>query len=168
MDTWKSRLTQISPGSLAAKLIIGRTNNAAVQFFRYALVGLAAAIVDTGVLLLLASVFDSRYYLAFGTVSFILGVAVNYALSIIWVFEPTRHRSAELTGFVLIGIAALGINDLVLWVCHGVLAAPLFWSKILAIILGFFWNFLMRRLLFVTLARQHTPNKAEVPVQVTK
>lgn len=132
---------------LLRRLFVVRTSNGFVQFIRYGIVGVVAAAFDTGTLLLLANVFGISYIVA-GTVGFALGTVVNYALSVTWVFRRTSQPYVEMALFVLIGAAGLIVNDVTLWAGQSWFGLELFWAKILAIVVGFLWNFILRKILF--------------------
>lgn len=134
-------------GEVLRVVFLGKSSNGLVQLFRYGFVGLAAAIVDTGALLLLANVWGVDY-IAANTVGFILGTAVNYMISVAWVFHRTTHPAIEVSLFVLIGVVGLGVSDLSLWVGVHWFAMDLLWAKVLAIVVGFLWNFALRKILF--------------------
>ncbi len=134
-------------GEFLRKLFVQRTRNGFVQLIRYGLVGVVAACVDTGTLLVLANVLGVDYLIA-GTVGFILGTIVNYAISVTWVFQRTSQPYVEMALFALIGAAGLVVNDLTLWAGQTWFDLDLLWAKVLAIIVGFLWNFILRKILF--------------------
>lgn len=129
------------------KLILAPTNNTLVQMLRYLVVGAVAAIADTGTLMFLAEALNvSDIYAA--TVGFIVGLIVNYAISVNWVFKRTSHPYAEIVLFALIGAIGLVVNDYTIWAAEAWLAFDLFWAKMLAIVVTFVWNFVLRKILF--------------------
>ena len=64
----------------------GDANSTFIQFFRYTFVGGIAFLVDFGTLVLLTEVLNLHYLISAG-IAFILGLTVNYLLSISWVFN---------------------------------------------------------------------------------
>lgn len=132
---------------LLRRIFVYRSRNGAVQFVRYGLVGLVAAAFDTGTLLFLANVLGVNYVVA-GTAGFVLGTVVNYAISVNWVFERTNQPYIEMSLFALIGAAGLVVNDLTLWAGQAWFGMELIWAKIIAIVVGFLWNFILRKVLF--------------------
>lgn len=132
---------------LLRKLFVAKAHNGFVQLFRYGIVGVLAACVDTGTLLLLAEVAHINYIVA-GTVGFVLGTLVNYGISVTWIFQRTSQPYVEMALFVLIGAAGLVVNDLTLWAGQAWFDMDLFWAKVVAIAVGFLWNFTLRKILF--------------------
>ncbi|HLH40233.1 MAG TPA: GtrA family protein [Bryobacteraceae bacterium] len=88
-------------------LLLGASESTSIQFARYTVVGGIAFAVDFGVLFLLTR-FAGIYYLTSATISFVLGLAVNYALS----RRTMSNATLEFTMFALIGVAGLGLNEL--------------------------------------------------------
>ena len=128
------------------KLLKSPTDNVAIQLFRYGFVGGVAFLVDYGTMILLTEVFG-LHYLHSATLSFILGLATNYALSIIWVFNQhdKSHPWAEFLIFAGIGVIGLGLNNLILFLCTDKMGIHYMISKIIATVIGFFWNFFARK-----------------------
>ncbi len=138
-------------------LFSGETDNTFIQFFRYIFVGGFAFVVDYGVLALLVEVFSFNAKLA-AIISFILGLAVNYILSTLWIFKNSKieNRLAEFAAFALIGVIGLGINELIIWVFDDIIAPrkPLSFipedkyyliGKLVSTAIVFVWNFAARK-----------------------
>jgi len=118
------------------------------QMVQYLGVSGVALAVDFGTMTLLIHLAKVNYIVA-ATFGFCLGLAVNYALSRLWVFagQSSRlsSRTAEFGVFAVIGVVGLVLNDLIIWaVTEGFGLNPLV-SKLLATGVVFFWNFLLRR-----------------------
>ena len=98
-------------------LFKGKTNNTLLQLFRYTFVGGFAFLVDFGTLFVLTEYFKI-YYLVSAGIAFILGLIINYILSVIWVFNSRamENRLLEFLLFALIGLVGLGLNELFLWI----------------------------------------------------
>lgn len=133
---------------LLQQLFIQRSNNLLVQFMRYFFVGGCAFAVDFGTLALFTEIFHFHYILS-NTISFILGLLVNYFISIFWVFtNPNlKNRKVEFILFAIIGVVGLGLNNLFLWVFTQGLAIYYLLSKILAAAICYLWNFFARKYL---------------------
>jgi putative flippase GtrA len=129
------------------RLLARQTNNAIVQLFRYGFVGGIAFLFDFCGLLLLVRL--GVHYLLAAAISFTLGLAVNYLISILWVFPSSSRRATEAILFTVIGIVGLGLNEIIIWFGHDVLGLAVAWSKIISTALVFFWNFILRRLMFI-------------------
>ncbi len=82
--------------SLGKEFLIKKTDDIIIQFFRYGFAGGIAFAVDFSLLYILTDFFHI-YYLVSAAISFIPGIAVNYVLSIHWVFNNRvlKNKSAE-------------------------------------------------------------------------
>ena len=67
-------------------LFVNKTDNTVVQLFRYTFVGGVAFIFDFGSLFILTE-YIKIYYLVSAAIAFIIGLTINYLLSISWVFS---------------------------------------------------------------------------------
>ena len=131
-----------------SKIIIKKTNNGFIQFVRYGLVSVIALAVDFGGMVLLVELL-SIHYLVAATVSFISGLVVNYLLSRAWVFTDRKYESRvkEFIVFTGIGIVGLLLNNSIMWLAVEKIGIYYIFSKIIATILVFFWNFGLRKML---------------------
>lgn len=129
------------------KLFVAKTENSLVQFIRYGFVSGAALVVDFGGMVLLKEAFHVNYLVA-ATISFTLGLIVNYLLSLIWVFEKSKYsRGKEFSIFAAIGVCGLVINDIVIWLLTSKFGIFYVLSKLVATVLTFLWNFSARKFL---------------------
>ena len=130
-------------------LFRNETDSVFIQLFRYAIVGGLAFIADFGSLFILTEVFDIQYLVS-ASIGFVIGLVVNYLLSIQWVFnhkETNRNRGSEFLGWFVIGIAGLGLNALIMWFFTDILSLFYLISKFISTIIVFAWNFFARRFL---------------------
>jgi len=127
-------------------LFIDQTDNTFVQLFRYTFVGGTAFIVDFGLLFVLTD-FVNIHYLISAAISFLLGLATNYWLSIIWVFNRRilTNKSLEFGIFAFIGIIGLGFNELFIWFFTEYVHFHYLLSKIVSTVFVFLWNFIVRK-----------------------
>lgn len=127
-------------------LLLGSTDSTWVQLFRYTFVGGAAFVFDFGGLYLLTEYAGLHYQLS-AALSFLLGLSVNYVLSVLWVFSRRnlRRRWAEFAVFAVVGLVGLGLNALFLWLFTEVAGLHYLLSKIGSTILVFLWNFFARK-----------------------
>jgi putative flippase GtrA len=126
----------------------GKTNNTLFQLFRYTFVGGFAFLVDFGTLLILTEYFNIHYLLSAG-LGFILGLIVNYFLSIKWVFDNRVMENwlLEFLFFSSIGLIGLGLNELFLWILTDILLIYYLISKLITTFIVYFWNFFARKML---------------------
>jgi putative flippase GtrA len=128
------------------RLLKQETERTIIQLFRYVFVGGAAFIVDFGLLFILTDFFGV-YYLVSAAIAFILGLIVNYVLSISWVFNNRKLDSStlEFGVFSLIGIVGLGLNEVFIWFFTAEVGFYYLISKIISAIIVLFWNFFARK-----------------------
>ena len=111
--------------------------------------GLASAIAlaaDAGILFVLVHFFG-WWYLAAATVSFTVGVAVTYVLSVTLVFERRRveSRRVEFAAFAAVGVLGLLINNAVIYLGVRHFRLHYMVAKAVAALFTFAGNFLARR-----------------------
>ncbi len=96
--------------------------------------------------------FAGVHYLVAAPVGFALGLALIYLLSVRWVFAERRlaDRRVEFTVFALIGLAGMGINELVIYVGVDRFALGPVPAKLLSSGLVFCFNFASRKFLLFT------------------
>lgn len=121
------------------------------QFLRYLVTGGLAFVVDFGLFALCLYVFDWHYLLA-NLVGLVAGLVLNYTMSIVWVFTACeraleKRKVMEFSLFALVGIAGVGINQLLMFLMVGVFDWNEMVSKMVAAILVLMWNFGARKLM---------------------
>lgn len=109
-------------------------------------VSAVALAVDVALLHALVAVFGWHYLLA-GSVGFTAGVAVNYLLSIRYVFRYRRVESAarEFVIFAIVGVAGLALNAAVLALFVDGFGQHYLFAKAVAAGASFLFNFGVRR-----------------------
>lgn len=132
--------------SIAGKAFKGKTQKTGIQVFRYLLVSGASFAVDFSVLWILTE-FAGFHYLVSAAISYLSGLAFNYFLSILWVFHSSKLKSktAEVLIFVLIGVAGLGLNELILWVWTGLLGLHYLVGRGVSAVIGYTWKYVARK-----------------------
>ncbi len=128
------------------QLLKNKTSNLFIQLFRYTIVGGIAFVFDFGTLTILTEFFNI-YYLLSAAIAFLLGLSVNYLLSIIWVFEKrtVKSKSIEFVVFSLIGLVGLALNEFFIWFFTEIAGIYYLLSKILSAVFVYLWNFFVRR-----------------------
>ena len=128
------------------KLFIEKTDNTLIQLFRYTFVGGIAFVVDFTSLYLLTE-FAGLHYLYSAAIAFILGLIINYILSILWVFKSraVNKKIIEIIIFAIIGIIGLGLNEVMIWFFTDRLSIYYLYSKLISTAIVYFWNFLARK-----------------------
>ena len=125
------------------------------EFFRYAIVGGIAFLADFGALVAVQELFLKSYdwgiYLAtvFG---FIIGLVVNYVLSLWFVFTQKKDQSngrsvGAFLVFGIIGLLGLFWTEIGMWIGIGLLKWNYMIVKVLVTCAVFVWNYLGRKIL---------------------
>ena len=132
--------------STVKKIFQNKTNNTLIQLFRYVFVGGFAFAADFTALFLLTE-YLHIHYLVSATASFILGILINYYLSVAWVFEKhsTDSKKIEFVVFALVGIIGLLLNIFFIWYFTEIVNYHYLFSKIISTTLVFAWNFGVRK-----------------------
>lgn len=121
------------------------------QFLRYLVTGGLAFVVDFGLFALCLYVFEWHYLLA-NLVGLVAGLVLNYAMSILWVFTACERslenrKVTEFSLFALVGVAGVGINQLLMYGMVDGLEFNEMISKMVAAVLVLMWNFGARKLM---------------------
>jgi len=118
------------------------------QFIKFGFVGVAAAIIDFGLLTILTEFFDI-YYLISAAISFIVSTIFNYVASMTFVFESKygkgqRHKEAMI--FVALSVVGLILNQVMMWFFVDITNIYYIFAKVLATIIVMIWNFVSRKI----------------------
>jgi putative flippase GtrA len=129
-------------------LLFQSTASLPLQFARYLVVGGAAFAVDFGALYALTE-FAHLHYLVSAALGFLLGLAVNYLLSRVWVFNRRTLDSvaAEFAVFALIGVVGLGMNEAIIWFVRERVHFHYLVAKVVSAGFVLLWNFGARKAL---------------------
>jgi putative flippase GtrA len=116
------------------------------QLYRYTFVGAVAFCFDFGTLFALTYFLGIHYLISAG-IAFFVGLSVNYAFSIKWVFDrrSIQDKRMEFLLFAFIGLAGLGLNELFIWYFTEVVRFHYLESKIVSTIFVYLWNFFARK-----------------------
>ena len=73
----------------------------------------------------------------------------------LWVFPKSRlkSRAAEFSIFVVIGLAGMGLNELLLWLFTDVLLLSYLASRLISAVVGYIWKYVLRKAMLFTGAR---------------
>lgn len=125
------------------------------EFLRYAVVGGIAFLADFGALvgsneLLLKNVAGGVYIAT--VIGFIVGLAVNYFLSLIFVFTSAKDRGkgrsvGAFLIFAVIGLIGLGLTELGMWIGIELLKWNYMIVKILVTGAVLIWNYAGRKVI---------------------
>ena len=116
------------------------------QLHDYFWVGIAAALIDYGCLIIL--VHAGLNYILANTVSFSIANIFNFVAGHYVVFAGASRHDRLLSSYVyvlMISVLGLVINDVVLFLSVHILAMHILLGKTVATVVGFAWNFSARK-----------------------
>ena len=116
------------------------------QLCRYTFVGAIAFAFDFASLFALTH-FGGIHYLVAAGIAFLIGLSVNYALSIKWVFSRRSigDKRMEFLLFALIGLAGLGLNELFIWIFTEIAIFTTSRRRSVSTVFVYLWNFFARK-----------------------
>ncbi|MES2352971.1 MAG: GtrA family protein [Pseudomonadota bacterium] len=116
------------------------------QFTQYVIVGGIAFAIDFSLMVGLIERLGIDYLIA-ATLSFLVGLMVNYTLCVCLVFEERslKSRTHEFAVFSLVGIAGLGLNASIMGFMVGVIDFRYTEAKLVAAAFILLFNFTLRR-----------------------
>ena len=115
------------------------------QLIRFAIVGVIAAFVDVGVLVILKELLLVDVLIS-SAISFCVSVTVNYFLSMSFVFKGKKQsKLEEFIVFVVLSVGGLCLNQFILW--FGVRFTSVYYLtvKFLAMVIVPVYNFITRK-----------------------
>lgn len=129
-------------------LLRGRSRGLVGQALRYLIVGGLATVCDLTVFFVTLHGAHLHYLVA-NACAFVVGLLVNYGLSVRWVFahRQVERKSIEFGAFAGVGVLGLGVSQLSLSVCVEGLGTGTTVAKLVAVALALVWNFGLRKAL---------------------
>lgn len=116
------------------------------QFMKFALVGFASLAVEYALLTYLLHAMNVNYLVA-TTISFVVSIAVNYILSMKYVFErrDDMSRRREFTIFAVLSAIGLGMTDLYMFIGVSLFNVGTMAMKLISTFIVTWYNYLSRR-----------------------
>ena len=127
------------------RLFREKTTNIFIQFFRYIFVGGFAFLADAFTLWVCEKWMN---YMIAAAIAFVVGLAVNYALSIWFVFSESskvKNKVKEFVVYGIIGLIGLLITEGIMYLFTDVFGLYFLISKIIAAAIVLVWNFAARK-----------------------
>lgn len=127
------------------RLFREKTTNIFIQLFRYIFVGGFAFLADAFTLWLCEKWMN---YMIAAAIAFVVGLAVNYALSIWFVFSESskvKNKVKEFVVYGIIGLIGLLITEGIMYLFTDVFGLYFLISKIIAAAIVLVWNFAARK-----------------------
>ena len=117
------------------------------QFAKFGVVGVIAFVIDYGLMVLLAELFNVNYLIS-ATISFTVSVIFNYVASMRYVFTHKEglSRRREFIIFVVLSVIGLLINDALMWAGVDLFGISYLLVKIFATAVVMVWNFVTRKI----------------------
>jgi putative flippase GtrA len=127
-------------------LVLRKTDNLFIQFFRYFGVSGICFLADTATLFVLTEYAGIHYQIS-TFIGYSIGLILNYLLSVIWVFKTKRlsNKTMEFGIFVVIGLIGLAINQGVMWLCTDLIGLYFMLSRLVSAGVGYTWKFFARK-----------------------
>lgn len=122
-----------------------KTTNTFIQFFRYIFVGGFAFLADAFSLWLCEKWMN---YMIAAAIAFIVGLAVNYTLSIWFVFgesNQVKNKLKEFVVYVTIAVIGLLLTEVIMYILTDLCHLYFMISKIVASAIVLIWNFTARK-----------------------
>ncbi|MCM1335522.1 MAG: GtrA family protein [Bacteroides sp.] len=125
------------------------------EFIRYAFVGGISFLADAGTLALFREFIfpgETSEGLYFSTaIGFIVGLIVNYLLSIFYAFRKSENRNSgrDLRSFLIfaaVGVVGLGLTELGMFVGTALLQFHYLFTRIVVAALVLIWNYIGRKI----------------------
>lgn len=118
------------------------------QFIKFGFVGVAAAIIDFGLLSIFTEFFNIHYLIS-AALSFIIATIFNYWISMKYVFisrysQQEKQREALL--FLILSLVGLALNQMLMWFFVDIAAIHYIIAKVFATVIVMVWNFISRKL----------------------
>ncbi len=138
------------------------------QFSQYVVVGGLAFFVDFTTIYLLTH-FLGLHYLVGSTTGFMLGLALNYALCVLWIFDShtLENRVYEFAVFAAIGASGLFLNNFMIWMLTEYVGLFYLASKVLAAGFILVFNFALRRQILFVRRESSIGASVTLPVSAT-
>jgi putative flippase GtrA len=129
-------------------LLRGLTDSTLVQLFRYVFCGGVSFAIDF-ILLFLLTHFGGIHYLVSSAIAFGVGAAVNYGVSVLWVFDKRvlQNRLAEFAVFVLLCVLGMGANGLLMYSLTELAGLHYLISKVFSTTVTFVGNFFAKKII---------------------
>ena len=125
-----------------------------LQLIKFSIVGIIAAFIDVGLLVILKELISVNVFIA-SAVSFCISVTVNYILSMSFVLKSKNNgKLKEFTIFVILSIGGLCLNQIILWIGVKFMSVYYLIVKFIAMVIVPIYNFLTRKIFLESKEKQ--------------
>lgn len=117
------------------------------QILRFGVVGGIAFLIDYAILIICKELLGFSVLLS-AAIAFTISVIVNYILSVTWVFDVNKEKSAKKNFiiFIVLSVVGLGITELIMYLGSDVLNINYLIVKIFATAVVMVFNFITRKM----------------------
>ncbi len=117
------------------------------QFIKFTATGMSCFAIDFSIMVFLTEVCGIRYLLSSG-ISFTIATAVNYLISVNWVYSVRDKRIKKIEFIIFISLSAigLGLNQALMWLMVEKLNIYYMASKVVSGATVGFYNFTTRKI----------------------
>ncbi len=118
------------------------------EFVQYAVVGGTCTLIDFVTLYLLTTL-GGVHYLISSSISFCIGVILNWILCTYWIFDfhKVQRQATEFMYYVIISLVGLALNAFLMWLFTDAFGIWFMASKLIAAGITLFYNFFARKIL---------------------
>ena len=115
------------------------------QFMKFCLVGMINTVVDFGVYLFFSRVIG-LYFLLANILAILAAMTVSFILNKYWTFANLEKKiKTQYLKFALVNLVYFFLNNSIVLCLVDYLNLYDLWAKVIAIIIGLFWNFFANR-----------------------
>lgn len=117
------------------------------QILKFGVVGGIAFVIDYATLIICKEIFNLNVLLS-AAIAFTVSVVFNYILSIKWVFDVNKEKSAKknFVLFIVFSVIGLGLTELIMWFGTDIIGINYLIVKIVATAIVMVFNFITRKL----------------------
>ncbi len=124
---------------------LSRHSTRGFEAYRFIVAGLATFAVEYALLILLKEGLGIQYLIA-NAIAFTVAVALNYLLSVAWVFHGARQGgNVAKIAFFTVSVIGLGLNQLLMWLLVGLGGLYYLVAKLITSTLVMLWNYAAKR-----------------------
>ena len=117
-----------------------------IKLLKFGVVGFSGMVIDFGVTYLCKEKLKINKYIS-NMFGFTIAVINNYILNRLWTFNSNNQNwQGEFFKFLLFSLTGLAINTLLVYLLNGRFKINFYWSKAIAIVCVFFWNYSLNSL----------------------
>ena len=112
-------------------------------FLKFCISGLTGVLINFSSTYLFKDIFFWNKYLS-NSLAMFIALIINFIMNRLWTFEAYNdYFFLQLLKFCIIIFISILFNHVIVYLCHRKLKLNFYFSKIVAVFLVFFWNYIM-------------------------